>query len=57
MRTPEYGRDFVYDFEVCDGLAPLKKAIAAINGNCYELICVTPFVAGVFVVFFRRPAP
>lgn len=55
MRTPENGRPWIYDFEICGELKDLRQTLAAINNNGYELVCVTPFTTATFVVFFRRP--
>lgn len=46
----------VYDFELCEDLEELKKVIATINRNHFELISVTQDPAGVYTVFFKRRA-
>lgn len=43
-----------YDFEVCIGVGELKRAIASLNYNGYELVAVTQTMDK-YTVFFRRP--
>lgn len=46
---------FVYDFELCDGIGALKKALEAVNCHGYDIVSVTQS-GNVYTVFFRRRA-
>lgn len=46
---------YIYDFEVCNGLAALKSTMEQINRHGYDLVSVTP-AGRVYTVFFRRRA-